>query len=75
MVLLKRGKTFRATVLLALSILVSGCSYTLNGRDVLTGARAYQYIKSPSMSRAGLNESFTNCLRDMLDPMNRGSGC
>lgn len=73
--LLKHRNIFRATVLLALSILVSGCSYTFNGRDILTGARTYEYIKSPSMSRAGLNESFTNCLRDMLDPMNRGSGC
>ena len=28
-----------------------------------------------SWTRAGINEKFTNCLVDALDPQNRGSGC
>ena len=58
-------------VLLVSSVL-SGCNINLQGQQLFQNMK---YLSGSSTSRAGLNESMMNCLRDAIDPMNRGSGC
>tara|TARA_B100000780_G_C21055247_1_gene423924 strand:+ start:564 stop:767 length:204 start_codon:yes stop_codon:yes gene_type:complete len=60
-------------VLLVSSVL-TGCG-AMQGQDFARAGASIKYLSGSSTSRAGLNESMMNCLRDAIDPMNRGSGC
>jgi hypothetical protein len=48
-------------------LMLGACSNTI--KTVNTG-RAIQ-----GLSKAGVTESATNCIMDIFDPGNRGSGC
>lgn len=48
-------------------IMLSGCSSAIQSANT---ARALG-----SLSSAGITESATNCIKDIFDPGNRGSGC
>ena len=61
--------------LLIVCISVSGCNLHIQGHEFQKMGSTYKYLSGPSTSRAGLSESFVNCLTDAFDPMNRGSGC
>ena len=50
-----------------LALMLSACSQTI--KTVNTG-RAIA-----GLSKAGITESATNCIKDIFDPSNRGSGC
>ena len=53
--------------IILVGLMLSACSNTI--RTVNTG-RAIQ-----GLSKAGITESATNCVMDIFDPANRGSGC
>ena len=53
--------------IIAVGLMLGACSNTI--KTVNTG-RAIQ-----SLSKAGVTESATNCIMDIFDPSNRGSGC
>ncbi len=61
--------------LLIICISVSGCNLHLQGHEFQRTGMTLKYLAGPSTSRAGLTESFVNCLTDAIDPMNRGSRC
>ena len=50
-----------------IGFMLGACSNTI--KTVNTG-RAIQ-----GLSKAGITESATNCVMDIFDPANRGSGC
>ena len=50
-----------------IGLMLGACSNTI--KTVNTG-RAIQ-----GLSKAGVTESATNCIMDIFDPSNRGSGC
>jgi predicted MFS family arabinose efflux permease len=50
-----------------IGLMLGACSSTI--KTVNTG-RAIQ-----GLSKAGVTESATNCIMDIFDPGNRGSGC
>tara|TARA_B110000858_G_scaffold36176_1_gene40566 strand:- start:3245 stop:3421 length:177 start_codon:yes stop_codon:yes gene_type:complete len=52
---------------IAIGLMLGACSSTI--KTVNTG-RAIQ-----GLSKAGITESATNCIMDIFDPGNRGSGC
>ena len=58
------------TVLMAL--MLGACSAT-TGSDIIRGANTVRAIQGITV--AGVNESATNCIMDIFDPANRGSGC
>ena len=62
-------------VLLILALTALGGCATQNYQTIIKGANTYRYATGGSFSQAGINESMTNCLRDILDPSNRGSRC
>jgi hypothetical protein len=53
--------------IIAVGLMLGACSNTI--KTVNTG-RAIQ-----GLSKAGITESATNCVMDIFDPANRGSGC
>ena len=53
--------------IIALGLMLGACSNTI--KTVNTG-RAIQ-----GLTKAGVTESATNCIMDIFDPANRGSGC
>tara|TARA_B100000941_G_C28468614_1_gene535082 strand:+ start:120 stop:326 length:207 start_codon:yes stop_codon:yes gene_type:complete len=65
----------KALALLIVGISVSGCNFSINGNEFQKIGSTYKYISGPSLSKAGLTESWVNCLTDAFDPMNRGSRC
>ena len=50
-----------------IAIMLSGCG---NAIKTINTGRAIQ-----GMTQAGITESATNCIKDIFDPGNRGSGC
>jgi len=60
---------------LLVSSALAGCNINLQGQSFAPTVSGLKYLSGPSTSRAGLNESMMNCLRDAVDPMNRGSRC
>ena len=65
----------KALALLIVGISVSGCNFSINGNEFQKIGSTYKYISGPSLSKAGLTESWGNCLPAAFDPMNRGSRC
>ena len=64
----------RASLLLVLvaGVMLTGCG-TMTGKDVI---KSINLAKNASMiSKAGVTEEITNCVKDVFDPGNRGSGC
>ena len=53
--------------IIIIGLMLGACSNTI--KTVNTG-RAIQ-----GLSKAGVTESATNCIMDIFDPANRGSGC
>jgi len=53
--------------IIIIGLMLGACSNTI--KTVNTG-RAIQ-----GLTKAGVTESATNCIKDILDPSNRGSGC
>tara|TARA_X000000950_G_C13887606_1_gene649512 strand:- start:502 stop:699 length:198 start_codon:yes stop_codon:yes gene_type:complete len=55
-------------------IMTSACSIgTINGKDVI---RSINLAKNVSkITTAGVKEEASNCVKDIFDPANRGSGC
>ena len=53
-------------------MMLTGCG-TMTGKDVI---KSINLAKNASMiSKAGVTEEITNCVKDVFDPGNRGSGC
>ena len=57
----------KLVAIIAVGLMLGACSNTI--KTVNTG-RAIQ-----GLSKAGITESATNCVMDIFDPANRGSGC
>ena len=55
-------------------IMTSACSVgTINGKDVIRSINLGMNISK--ITTAGVKEEATNCVKDIFDPSNRGSGC
>ena len=53
-------------------LMLTGCG-TMTGKDMI---KSINLAKNASMlSKAGVAEEATNCIKDIFDPGNRGSGC
>lgn len=66
----------RIALVLLLGLMLSGClSHTNTGRNIIVGANTYKHLSGGSYHGAGLEERVGNCIRDIFDPSNRGSGC
>lgn len=53
-------------------MMLTGCG-TMTGKDVI---KSINLAKNASMiTKAGVSEEITNCVKDVFDPGNRGSGC
>ena len=62
-------------ILLGLVVMMtSACSVgTISGKDVI---RSINLAKNVSkITTAGIKEEASNCIKDIFDPSNRGSGC
>ena len=63
--------------LIALGLIVmmtSACSVgTISGKDVIRSINIGKNISK--ITTAGVKEEATNCIKDVFDPSNRGSGC
>ena len=57
-------------ILIGILVLTSACSHNMNAIETINAGRALG-----SLSKAGILESSSNCIRDIFDPANRGSGC
>ena len=57
-------------ILIGLLALTSACSHNMNAIETINAGRSIS-----NLTQAGILESSSNCLRDILDPANRGSGC
>lgn len=62
----------RFILIVGLALMLGACSAT-TGKDIIRGANTAKAIKN--LSKAGVSERATNCIKDILDPANRGSGC
>ncbi len=59
-----------------MGLMLSGClSHTETGRQIIVGANTYKHLTGGSYHGAGLEERMGNCIKDIFDPSNRGSGC
>jgi uncharacterized protein YcfL len=59
------------TIIIA-GVMLTGCG-TMTGKDVI---KSINLAKNASMiTKAGVSEEITNCVKDVFDPGNRGSGC
>ena len=55
-------------------MMTSACSVgTISGKDVIRSINIGKNISK--ITTAGVKEEATNCVKDILDPSNRGSGC
>jgi len=61
-------------LLIGLMLLTTACSQT-TGQKVIIGYNTYKGLTSGSYHGAGLEERVSNCVKDIFDPNNRGSGC
>ena len=60
----------RKLILIGLLALTSACSHNMNAIETINAGRTLG-----SLSKAGIIESGSNCIIDIFDPANRGSGC
>jgi hypothetical protein len=64
----------KALAIVAMALLLGACSQT-TGQNVIVGINTYKALTSGSYHGAGLEERVSNCVKDVFDPSNRGSGC
>lgn len=55
-----------------MAVMLGACSAT-TGQNVIKSANTVRAIQG--LTTAGISESATNCIKDIFDPANRGSGC
>ena len=60
------------TLILLLAFLTSACSAT-TGKKMIQGYNLSKHIAS--ITQAGMKEEASNCIKDIFDTSNRGSGC
>jgi predicted small secreted protein len=66
----------RIILLVAVGMMLSGClAHTSTGRDIIKGANTVRILTNGSYHGAGLEERVSNCVKDIFDTNNRGSGC
>lgn len=64
----------RVVLLAVIAVMTSGCGVTtLSGKDILRGVNTA--MKVSKISKVGVKEDASNCIKDIFDPGNRGSGC
>lgn len=64
----------RVVLLAVIAVMTSGCGVTtLSGKDILRGVNTAMNVSK--ISKAGVKEGASNCIKDIFDPGNRGSGC
>ena len=60
-------------ILLGVTVLMlNACSASV-GKDIIKTVNTGRAIQG--LSKAGMTESATNCIKDIFDPANRGSRC
>jgi len=62
----------RTIAICLMAVMLGACSAT-TGQNIIKGANTVRAIQGITV--AGVNESATNCIKDIFDPANRGSGC
>ena len=64
----------RNSIMIAVLVLalLPGCG-TITAKDAIKGANAMRNIAN--LSKEGVVESASNCVKDVFDPSNRGSNC
>jgi len=62
----------RIILISLMAVMLGACSAT-TGQNVIKGANTVRAIQG--LTTAGISESATNCIKDIFDPANRGSGC
>tara|TARA_B100000575_G_scaffold165450_1_gene132286 strand:+ start:1003 stop:1215 length:213 start_codon:yes stop_codon:yes gene_type:complete len=68
------GVGVRIIVLGLIIMMTSACSVgTISGKDVIRSINIGKNISK--ITTAGVKEEATNCVKDIFDPSNRGSGC
>ena len=68
------GVGMRIIALGLIIIMTSACSVgTISGKDVIRSINLGKNISK--ITTAGVKEEATNCVKDIFDPSNRGSGC
>jgi len=64
----------RAILLAVIAVMTSGCGVTtLSGKDIIRGVNTAMNVSK--ITTAGVKEDASNCIKDIFDPGNRGSGC
>ena len=53
-------------------VMLTGCG-TITAKDAIKGANAVRNLAN--LSKEGVIESASNCVKDVFDPSNRGSNC
>ena len=62
------------TLIIVLAFSTSACTVgTITGKDVIRSINLGKNISK--ITTAGFKEEATNCVKDIFDPSNRGSGC
>tara|TARA_B100000963_G_scaffold132695_1_gene115538 strand:- start:1146 stop:1358 length:213 start_codon:yes stop_codon:yes gene_type:complete len=68
------GVGVRIIALGLIIMMTSACSVgTISGKDVIRSINIGKNISK--ITTAGVKEEATNCVKDIFDPSNRGSGC
>jgi len=62
----------KTIAILTMAVMLSACS-SHTGKQIIQGANLYKAIGS--MTTQGVKEETLNCVKDIFDPGNRGSGC
>ena len=62
----------KSILVIGLAMMLGACSAT-TGKDIIRGANTAKAIKN--LSKAGVSEELSNCVKDIFDPANRGSRC
>ena len=57
-----------------IAVMTSGCGVTsLSGKDIIKTINLAKNVNK--ITTAGVKEEASNCVKDIFDPTNRGSGC
>jgi len=62
----------KSILIVVMALMLGACSAT-TGQNVIKSANTVRAIQG--LTTAGISESATNCIKDIFDPANRGSGC